>query len=189
VPGFLLKTYDLLEMKHIFVLIRFKPAYALNGQIAKKILAVLKSDTEQPNDNAIRIALSEIEGLDREDWAFVFHLNVHIPMGWLRAPDTYQVFVAIWEELKLAANEQNAQRIYDLTDAVENLPNSLVRGQIIPLDFWMWIGSYRDRWNPDFLLAEEKTVKENENKVLRLQSGCRYEYQKRKGFFRRLFHF
>jgi hypothetical protein len=65
--------------------------------------------------------------------------------------------------LKFAVNENNTERVYDLADALHDLPILLVANNFsIPACYWkQHIKYYRKKWNENFLKKEQKSMKRN----------------------------
>lgn len=160
----MLSVYELYDLHMILVAIRSYPDDSINRDVVSNIIAVLNNRTESDEINQFRKALQSVESIDRNgiyDFVFTENKYSYFPLPFLKDERIYEILFAALEELFFALNEGNSERIVDLADCLHTLPIILVENQYsIPNTFWKKIVNYyRNKWNNDFLRAEQKSLK------------------------------
>lgn len=157
--------YDLYDLYSVFVGIRSSTKHEINRLILSNIIHVLKHSGEVAGFNQIRIAIQPALQMDSEKiYGFASTENeyTYIPLHFLKDPNIYQLLIESCEQLLLAINEGDSEKIYDLADCLHNLPIMLVENNYsVPNRFWKnEIKAYRRKWDKDFLMKEEKAIKQ-----------------------------
>lgn len=160
----MLCVYELYDLHMILVAIRSYPDASINSEVVSNIIAVLNNRTESDEINQFRKALQSVESIDRSgiyDFVFTENKYSYFPLPFLKDERIYAVLSAAFEELLLALNEENRERIVDLAECLHNLPIILVENQYsIPNSYWKtFVKYYRNKWSSDFLRAEQKSLK------------------------------
>ena len=160
----MLSVYELYDLHMILVAVRSHPDASINSEVVSNIIAVLNNRTESDEINQFRKALQSVESIDRSgiyDFVFTENKYSYFPLPFLKDERIYSVLSAAFEELLLALNEGNRERIVDLAECLHNLPIILVEKQYsIPNSYWKtFVKYYRNKWNSDFLRAEQKSLK------------------------------
>ena len=150
-----LTNYDLYDLYAVFVLIRAYPSDQANALAVDAVKEVLDAPRAQfGSTNAIRSRLGHISELDREKWFFVDTQNVYTYMPpFLKDEKSYAILSACLTEMQEAMTMGEIDRIYDLADALHNIPLILAEGKkdqfrVIKR---MISYAYRPKWNKDFL--------------------------------------
>ena len=151
----LLNNYDLYDIYAVFVLIRAYPEDNTNALAVAAVREVVDAPQGQfGRTNAIRSRLGNIPELDREKWFFVDTQNVYTWMPpILKDEKSYAILSACLAEMQEAVTCGNAERIYDLADALHNIPLILAKGKKDQFRVIKQMISYvyRPKWNKDFL--------------------------------------
>lgn len=160
----MLCVYELYDLHMILVAIRSYPDDAINSEVVSNIIAVLNNRTESDEINQFRKALQSVESIDSSgiyDFVFTENKYSYFPLPFLKDERIYSVLSAAFEELLLALDEGNRERIVDLAECLHNLPIILVEKQYsIPNSYWKtFVKYYRNKWNSDFLRAEQTSLK------------------------------
>lgn len=153
----MIDRYDLYDMSFALVMIRYDIRSRSNIPVLARMIGVLKAK-EAVGDNQIRRVLSSIAGLDRERWFFVYHNNVYVNCRILKRKSVYDLLIKSFRELERALRDGEYDRADTLADALHCLPEMIADNDFrIPKTFWkVHIKSYRDKWDGDFLRAEQK---------------------------------
>ena len=150
-----LTNYDLYDIYAVFVLIRAYPEDKTNALAVAAVREVVDAPQAQfGSTNAIRSRLGHISELDREKWFFVDTQNVYTYMPpILKDERAYAILSACLAEMQEAVTVGNPERIYDLADALHNIPLILAEGKKDQLRVIKQMISYvyRPKWNKDFL--------------------------------------
>ncbi len=151
----LLTNYDLYDIYAMFVLIRAYPEDEANAKAVAAVKEVVDAPQAQfGSTNAIRSRLGNIPELDRGKWLFVDTQNVYTYMPpILRDERAYAILSACLTEMQEAMTVGNTDRVYDLADAIHNIPIILTKGE---KDMRTHIKReisyvYRPKWNKNFL--------------------------------------
>ena len=150
-----LTNYDLYDLYAVFVLIRAYPEDKANALAVAAVREVVDAPQGQlGRTNAIRARLGNIPELDREKWFFIDTQNVYTYMPPVMKDETsYAILSACLAEMQEAVTVGNPERIYDLADALHNIPLILPEGKKDQLRVIKQMISYvyRSKWNKDFL--------------------------------------
>ena len=150
-----LTNYDLYDIYAVFVLIRAYPEDKTNALAVAAVREVVDAPQAQfGSTNAIRSRLGHISELDREKWFFVDTQNVYTYMPpILKDERAYAILSACLAEMQEAVTVGNPERIYDLADALHNIPLILAEGKKDQFRVIKQMISYvyRPKWNKDFL--------------------------------------
>ena len=151
----LLNNYDLYDLYAVFVLIRAYPEDKANALAVAAVREVVDAPQGQfGRTSAIRSRLGNIPELDREKWFFVDTQNVYTYMPpILRDEGAYAILSACLTEMQEAMATGNTNRVYDLADAIHNIPIILTKGgDSVCADIAREISYvYRKKWNEGFL--------------------------------------
>ncbi len=155
----LLIHYDFYDIYAVLVRLRFDTDEPCKAQIIDKIKELINAPQKDNivEFNLVRRALAEIPSLDREKWAWVFVNNVYT-YGECIIEDAlcYEILSSGFAELSLCVQKPNHQeQLFDLTDALHNVPTLLADGcKNIKKAIRIEVSAYRKKWNPDFLRKE-----------------------------------
>ena len=151
----LLNNYDLYDIYAVFVLIRAYPEDKTNALAVAAVREVVDAPQGQfGRTNAIRARLGNIPELDREKWFFIDTQNVYTYMPpILKEERAYALLSACLAEMQEVMRLGDTDRIYDLADALHNIPLILAEGKKDQLRVIKQMISYvyRPKWNKDFL--------------------------------------
>ena len=150
-----LTNYDLYDLYAVFLLIRAYPADKANALAVAAVKEIVDAPQGQlGRTNAIRSCLGNIPELDREKWYFAGTENVYtyVPSV-LKDEKSYAILSACLEEMQKAMRSGNTDRIYDLADALHNIPLILAEGKKDQFRAIHRMISYvyRPKWNKNFL--------------------------------------
>ncbi len=156
----MINQYDLYDMTYAFICVRNNINYELNFEIISKIESTLRRQDEGVEDNQIRKAVSEVNGLDRDVWDYVYHKNTYVNQRYLRNRELYDLFVKLCVAFKNALYDHNTDMAYDLIDCFHCLPDILVNNNfVIPKSYWKtYVMPFRDKWDKSFLKHEENLL-------------------------------
>ncbi len=151
----LLTNYDFYDIYWSIVLIRSN-SLEYDYAVSKAIKDVI--DTKQKDNvvemNTIRNILSEVSELkEYEEWQWIHTKNVYTyGVKIIKDDFAYQILSAMFEELLSCLNDPNEGRIYDLKDALHNIPVILAEGnKHSKKRITREISFYRSKWNKHFL--------------------------------------
>ena len=157
----LLDKYDFYDIHWAIVLFRIAPLYEHNYEIAKRIKRILdtpQSDNIVPS-NLIRKALSDMVSIHKTDeWYWVTTENLYVyGDAIIHDPIAYKILSTGFSELLRCFEEKDEKQIYDIADALHNVPIILTEHsksfkRLIKSE----ISSYRRKWNRSFLNYELK---------------------------------
>ena len=151
----LLSNYDFYDIYWSIVLVRsnsLKYDYAVSKAIKDVIDTKQKDNTVEMN--IIRNILSEVNELkEYEEWQWIQIKNVYTyGVKIIKDDFAYQILSVMFEELLNCLKESNADRIYDLKDALHNIPVILVdENKHSKKRIALEISFYRRKWNKHFL--------------------------------------
>ena len=152
-----LTPYDLHDIYAVLLLIRAYPAHPDNPAVVTTVKEVVDAPTGNfSRANATRSCLGRIPELDREHWFFVDTQNVYTYIPPIIRDETiYAILSACLDEMREALSTGDQARIYDLADAIHNIPIILAEGKKDMLEAVKREISYvyRSKWNKDFLQA------------------------------------
>ena len=151
----LLTNYDFYDIYWSIVLMRSNGSeydYVVSKTIKDAIDIRQKDNVVETN--TIRTFLSEIDELtEYEEWQWIHTKNVYTYGEKIIKDDfAYQILSAMFEELLRCLKDPDEDRIYDLKDAMHNIPVILAEGnkhgkkQIARV-----ICFYRNKWDKHFL--------------------------------------
>jgi len=157
----LLVKYDFYDMHWAIVMVRFKPLYEYNYEIASRIKDII--DAPQADNlvdiNVIRKSLSEIAPIHNTDeWYWVAKENVYVyGQEIIDDPLAYQILSEGFGELLRCLKEQDENRIFAIADALHNIPIIFAENdKHIKRKIKFEISTYRRKWNRSFLKKELK---------------------------------
>ena len=147
---------DLNDLHYIFIRVRFRPLSPDNEAVLRAVLGEV--NTELQSDNKFRQALMRLDGLKEEYWQTLLYENRYSYIEFIRDESVCRVLTTALQELLNAVQEKNENKIYDLADALHNLPTMInENGFKIPKFFWKsQLSTYRRKWNSSFLIEEQK---------------------------------
>lgn len=150
---------DLYDITSALVAIRNDIQYRFNSEILSKIIQVLRYAEKEYEDNQVRKALADVQGLDQERWYYIYHNNVYVNRRFLKNKYAYEILIKLCEESIYALKTQNFERAYDLIDCYHCLPDIMADNHFrIPKNYWKtYIKPYRDKWDKTFLVVEQKS--------------------------------
>ena len=151
----LLTNYDFHDIYWSIVLMRsngLKYDYAVSKALKDVI------DTKQKDNvvemNTIRNILSKVNELkEYEEWQWIQTKNVYTyGVKIIKDDFAYQILSVMFEELLSCLKEPNEDRIYDLKDALHNIPVILAEGnKHSQKRIAHEISRYRSKWDKHFL--------------------------------------
>lgn len=155
----MLNFFDLYDLHAIFVNIRNNALDSSNEKIITQILQVLKNRNENFEFNQIRNALKVLNLSNQKEYSFVFTNNVYPYVPYvIKEEKIYELFQVVCEELLGSVRQHRFSQVFDLADAVHNLPLVLAENKLhIPQSFWKnEINYYRKNWDRSFLKKFER---------------------------------
>ena len=149
---------DLYDITYALVTIRNDIKYKFNSEILSKIIQVLRYDAKEYEDNQVRKALAEVQGLDQERWYYVYHNNVYVNHHFIQNKYVYELLIKLCQESINILETENFDRAYDLMDCYHCLPDIMADSNFcISKSYWKtYIKSYRNKWDKTFLVVEQK---------------------------------
>lgn len=159
----MLSTYNLYDLHYIFVLIRAYPDAPVNGEVLACVIDALSGGSDFGADDVIRGALRRAKGISSDGpYSFAFTANVYSyhPHAFLKDGGVCACLIHAAEELRRTLDKGCTERIYDLADALHNLPVLITEnGGSIPEYFWECeVKHYRKKWDKTFLKADERAL-------------------------------
>lgn len=146
-------------MSAVFIRIRADIEHPLNVEIMSQMLNALNCN-ESFDENKVRRYISTVNGLDREIWDFAFHNNLYVNHAILKDNNIYSVLSTSCTVLKNVLKKGNYEQAYELVDCIQSLPEILADNHFtITKSFWkVNIKRYRDKWDKNFLIQEQKAL-------------------------------
>ncbi len=159
---------DLYDITFALVAIRNDIQYRFNSEILSKIIQVLRYTQKEFEDNQVRKALADVQGLDQERWYYIYHNNVYVNHRFLTNKYAYEILIKLCEESINILKTKNFERVYDLIDCYHCLPDIMADHHFcIPKNYWKtYIKPYRDKWDKSFLVVEQKIINGTETNYL-----------------------
>lgn len=150
---------DLSDITYALVAMRNDIQYRFNSEILSKIIQVLRSSEKEYDDNQVRKALANVQGLDQKRWYYIYHNNVYVNRRFLKNKYAYEILIKLCEESIHALKTRNFEKAYDLIDSYHCLPDIMANNNfLIPKSYWKtYIKPYRDKWDKTFLVVEQKS--------------------------------
>ncbi len=147
--------YDFYDIYAVFIYIRAYTDDAKNSEIAKAVKNLLDApEKESSGLNCVRRALSAIEGIDREHyaWAFVENDYTYIPPI-IKDELPSSVLSAGFAEIISAIESGDGERIFYAADAMHNVPIIFAENNIKEAKkrIKREISFYREKYNKEFL--------------------------------------
>ena len=153
--GMLLLNYDFYDIHAVLIRIRHDPADRCDIEIVRRIRQLIDAPQEGNviPSNPVRRALSQIEGLDRERFAWVFTENVYTyGVAVIKDDRTYAILSRALEELLDLLESGDTARAAELADALHNVPIILTqRDRKTAKRIAAELSSYRKERDRDFL--------------------------------------
>ncbi|MBP3300206.1 MAG: hypothetical protein J6M34_01725 [Clostridia bacterium] len=151
--------YDLYDLAAIYLIIREKPNEQEYSEVLSSVCRVLSDIENYRYVNALRIELAKIQTLkNKELFRFVFTENVYTHFHGVLKDE--RVFLTLLEATKQLSEaiRTSPEKAVALADALHNLPVNIADNNFqIPDDFWnREVSYYRDQWDKNFLLDQEK---------------------------------
>lgn len=142
---------DLLDFKPVLCNIRMDPEFDKNYDIILSLINELNSPLLF--ENKIRIALSKLDLLNNENWAFVYHENIYAYTVNIKDENIYIVFTKSFEYLLKCIKEKNYLKMQALADILHNLPPDICENSYkIPANFYKnELKFFRKNWDSHFL--------------------------------------
>ncbi|MBQ9107082.1 MAG: hypothetical protein IJY56_04245 [Clostridia bacterium] len=121
----LLNKYDFYDVYAVITSIRSNPQADYNGEIINAVCKVLseKQESNCIEPNIIRNALRNIKSIDKEVFHWVYVENVYTYMDRIVKDEFYYDFLLNgFNLLSFCAQNKEFDRLYDLADALHNIP-------------------------------------------------------------------
>jgi hypothetical protein len=152
---------DLYDISAAFTIVRNDSKCIKNKEVLEAIKQVLSSDKQIFTDNQIRIALSGIDGLDRDKWYFAFHNNIYVNHHILKNDKIYDLLIHACDGLIQVLQKEDYANAYDLADGMHCLPDIIADNNFtVTKSYWKsHILPYRKKWDNTFLINEQKVLK------------------------------
>jgi hypothetical protein len=151
-------VYELYDIYAVIVYIRAYPNDAKNAEIAKAVKSLLDEPKgDYGSLNSVRRAVSAVEGIDREHYAWAFTENIYTYMPPIIKDEfTYRVLLAGLGEIIYAIESGDSERIYRAADAMHNVPIIFSKYDIkeAKKQIKREISFYRKEYNGEFLKDE-----------------------------------
>ncbi len=156
----MISKIDLYDLTASFVSIRINIKYELNSIILHEIVKVLCFYDKTYEDNQIRKAIASINNLDKERWYFVYHNNIYVRHQLLKEEAIYQLLIKVCNLLIQLLEDEEYENAYDLVDTIHFLPDIIADNNFtIKQSYWnTLVKDYRDKWDKNFLLKEQKEL-------------------------------
>lgn len=156
----MISKYDLYDITYVLILIRNDIYQMTNTSVLSQIIKVL-NDKDNDGENQIRMAISAVEGLNHEQWSFVYHKNVYVNHLLLKRAEIYDLLVNLLQSVSCHLEKKEFDQAYDLVDSIHCLPEIIADNNFsVPRSFWKtYAKSYRSKWDKDFLKLEQKKYK------------------------------
>ncbi len=157
----MISQYDLYDISFAFAILRNDVKCESVSKVLLKIENVLIQECDW-NDNQIRKEISSIENLDKNIWGFAYHNNVYVNCRILKDKRIYDIMIKICRKLIQLHKAKEFDEFYELIDSVHCLPEIIADNKCsIPNEYWKkYINPYRKKRNKDFLLQEQKILKD-----------------------------
>lgn len=120
---------DLFDLYFSFLLIRHDIFYELNDLILEKISETVHIESE--SENNIRLAISKINGIDKEKWEFAFHSNVYTYRRLLKNNDVKNTILKFCDHLKSLIVNKKYEQAYDFVDSIHFVPILIEKNMFI----------------------------------------------------------
>ena len=152
----LLTNYDCYDIYWSIVLLRADDKFEYDFAVIKAMKDTI-DDKQEDNAvewNIVRNALSKIAELqDDPKWEWIFTKNVYTyGVRIIKAPLPYQILSAAFDEMMTCLKQPVAEQLYDLKDALHNVPIILAeQGKRAEKQILREISNYRKKWNRSFL--------------------------------------
>ena len=142
---------DLLDIRRILCNFRCDPLASENEAIVKILLKTINDN--DVFENRIRISLSKLAGLDRDKWSDMCYSNKYPYTVFIKDDNIYRVLNYSLLLLLDVLKERNEEKIYDLCDALHELPLLICENKyLIPKSFYKKnVKYYRKKWDKRFL--------------------------------------
>ncbi|MBQ7322795.1 MAG: hypothetical protein IJW99_11905 [Clostridia bacterium] len=151
----LLLNYDFYDIHAALIRIRHDPTDPHHTEVVRRLRQVI--DAPQTDNvigsNLIRRTLSQIDGLDRDTFAWVYTENIYTyGVAVIKDSRAYEILSCALGELLLCLESGDASRAAELADALHNIPILLTaydrktRKRIAAE-----VSTYRQSRNHDFL--------------------------------------
>ena len=111
---------DLFDLYFSFLLIRNDIFYKLNDQILENISKTILIDSN--SENIVRMAISQIDGIDEEKWKFAFHNNVYTFRRILKNSDAKNMVLNLCNHLRSLIVDRKYEQAYDFVDSIHFIP-------------------------------------------------------------------
>lgn len=150
---------DLYDMGFALSIMRNSICEKSNPAILSNIITVLES-YDMIEDNQVRKAISNVEGIDYKLWGYAFHNNVYAIHQIMKNPILYCLLIDALTSLKKQLLDGDFVKAYALLDCIHCLPIVIADNNfMIPKSFWrIQINNYRRKWDSVFLLKEQKLL-------------------------------
>ena len=116
---YMITSNDLFDIYYAFLLIRNDIGYELNSLVLDRIANSINSCV---GDNAIRVGLSTIDGLDSSKWEFAFHNNLYTYRKLYNDIRITNLLTKLCLFLKQLIDASQLEQAYELTDAIHFFP-------------------------------------------------------------------
>lgn len=151
----LLTNYDFYDIYWSIVLLRSNRS-KYDVDIAKAIKQILDAPQKDNTveSNIIRRALCSIDALNTEEkWQWIEAENVYTyGVSVIKDDLSYQILSASMDEMLLCLENPKDEQLYDLADALHNLPVILAnKDRKWKRSVACEIATYRKKWNSSFL--------------------------------------
>lgn len=155
-----MSQHDLYDLTLVLSTLCVDISSADNEKAVGAAIGALKADGAM-QDNRIRAAIAEIDGINKERWYFAYHNNVYSSRKMLENNDTALLLLSILEELRSLLEKGYYAKAHALALVVCKLPESIAdNGFSVPVSFWKsGLDEYRAKWDKDFLVFEQSNRK------------------------------
>lgn len=156
----MISKYDLYDITYALTLIRNDIYQRTNASVLSQITKTL-DDKDNNGENQIRIAISTVEGLNHDQWYFVYHKNVYVNHPLLKRAEIYDLLIDLLQSVTGYLEKKEFEQAYDLVDSIHCLPEIIANNNFsVPKLFWKtYEKGYCSKWDKGFLKLERKKYK------------------------------
>ena len=154
----IMTVYELYDIYAVILYLRAYTGDAKNAEIAKAVKVLLDEPHGDGGSlNEVRRAVSAVDGIDREHYAWAFTENVYTYMPPIVKEElVFRVLSAGFAEMISAIESGDGERIYRAADAMHNVPIIFSKYDIkeAKKQIKREISFYRKEYNGEFLKDE-----------------------------------
>lgn len=105
----MISKYDLYDITYALILIRNDIYQSRNTAVLSQIIKAL-NDKDNDGENQIRMAISTVEGLNHDQWSFVYHNNFYVNHPLLKRAEMYDLLIDLLQGVACHLEKKNLSR-------------------------------------------------------------------------------